>query len=126
MEAVQTVVLVMDVGAGHGECGPVLDDWKRAVPVLEEEPVAKVWDCSGRSEDKVQKLSHLSMKGLRERGKQISEDSHREESMCEGGRPLPCIVSVTKAEVGKTSRRFRNKEELGRKGEGWKCAGEQG
>lgn len=64
----QAVVLVMHAGAGHDECGPVLDDRKRVVPVLEEEPMAKVWDCSGHSEDKIRSWSHLSTKGLRERG----------------------------------------------------------
>lgn len=46
---------------GHGECGPVLDDGKRVVPELEEEPMAKVWDCSGHSEDKVRSWSHFEV-----------------------------------------------------------------
>lgn len=66
----QAVVLVMHVGAGHGECGPMLDDRKRAAPVLEE-PVGKVWGCSGHSEDKVQKLESLEYEGVE--GKRVTD-----------------------------------------------------
>lgn len=67
----QAVVLVMHAGAGHSKCGPMLDDRKRAALVLEEEPVGKVWGCSGCSEDKVQKLESLEYEGVE--GKRVTD-----------------------------------------------------